>query len=424
MIRPTKVVLLSFEGPDVYSQVGGLGVRVTELADALSHGGYDVDLIFIGDPNAPAIEERGPRLRLRRWSQWISAYHPRDVYDGEIGKMNDFTASVPRFVVEEIVLPASARGERVLIMAEEWHTVPATIALDRLLRERHLRHSATILWNANNTYGFWTIDWGRLHHAATITTISKFMKFEVAIASGIQALVINNGIPERLLAGASQTHVDGWRRALGSRATLVKVGRFDPDKRWFQAIDALERLLRSEDIDVRLVIRGGNQPYGREVLARARDYGLEVTEIERVASDEELFAAVAQAPGQILDLRAFLSQELLYGLYAAGTAVLANSGKEPFGLVGLEVMAAGGLAVCGSTGEEYAEPFVNSIVVDTDDGRELATALVSVMKDEALAAKMREAGRETAKRFTWPTIIDALERKLEFIEAAQFEKAF
>jgi glycosyltransferase involved in cell wall biosynthesis len=424
MIRPTKVVLLSFEGPDVYSQVGGLGVRVTELADALAYRGYDVDLIFIGDPNAPPIEERGPRLRLRRWSQWISAYHPRDVYDGETGKMNDYTASVPRFVAEEIVAPASARGERVLIMAEEWHTVPATIALDRLLRERHLRHSATILWNANNTYGFWTIDWAALHHAATITTISKYMKFEVAAASGVQPLVVNNGIPSRLLDGAPKAETAAWRSALGERPTLVKVGRFDPDKRWFQAIDALERLIRSEDVDTRLVIRGGNQAYGHEVLARARNHGLEVTEIERVADDNALFDAVARAPGQIIDLKVFLTQELLYGLYAAGSAVLANSGKEPFGLVGLEVMAAGGLAVCGSTGEEYAEPYVNSIVVDTDDGRELATALISVMKDEKLAVRMRSEGYETAKRFTWPTIIDALERKLEFIEAAQFEKAF
>ncbi len=424
MIRPSKVVLLSFEGPDVYSQVGGLGVRVTELADALAQKGYDVDLIFVGDPNAAAVEELGPRLRLRRWSQWISAFHPRDVYDGEIGKMNDFSASVPRFVVDEIIAPAAARGERVLVMAEEWHTVPATIALDRLLRERHLRHSATILWNANNTYGWWTIDWGALRFAATITTISKYMKFEVAAATGIQALVINNGIPDRLLAGPSQPHVQGWRRALGGCPTLVKVGRFDPDKRWFQAIDALERLIRSDDLDTRLVIRGGNQPYGHEVLARAAGHGLEVSTIDAAADDDELFAAVTEARGQIVNLRTFLSQELLYGLYAAGDAVLANSGKEPFGLVGLEVMAMGGLAVCGSTGEEYAEPYVNAIVVDTDDGRELATALSSLVKDEALRNRVRAAGRETAKRFTWPTIIEGLERKLEFIEAAQFERAF
>jgi len=137
-----------------------------------------------------------------------------------------------------------------------------------------------------------------------------------------------------------------------------------------------------------------------------------------------LFEAVARAPGRIIDVRTFLSQELLYGLYAAGEAVLANSGKEPFGLVGLEVMAAGGLAVCGSTGEEYAEPFVNAIVVDTDDGRELAAALLAVLRDHELSERLRAAGRETAKRYTWPGVIAMLEKKLEFIEAAQFEGAF
>jgi glycosyltransferase involved in cell wall biosynthesis len=424
MIRPSKVVLLSFEGPDVYSQVGGLGVRVAELADALAQAGYDVDLIFIGDPQAVPVEERGARLRLRRWSQWVSAHHPRDVYDGEIGKMNDFTASVPGFVADHIVGPAAAHGERVLVMAEEWHTVPATIALDRLLRERHQRHAATILWNANNTYGWWTIDWGALRRAATVTTISKYMKFEVGLASGIQALVINNGIPERLLDGASPASVRGWREALPGRSTLVKVGRFDPDKRWFQAIDALERLIRSDDVDARLVIRGGNQPYGGAVLARAADYGLSIATIDSAHDEADLFAQVAGTQADVINLRTFLSQELLYGLYAAGDAVLANSGKEPFGLVGLEVMAAGGLAVCGSTGEEYAEPYVNAIVVDTEDGRELATALTTVVKDGTLGAKMRAAGRETARRFTWPTIIATLERKLDFIEAEQFERAF
>src|SRR5580658_1583218 len=192
MIRPSRVVLLSFEGPDVYAQVGGLGVRVSELADALATAGYDVDLIFVGDPHAPPVEERGPRLRLRRWSQWISAYHPRDVYDGELGKMNDYSASVPSFVADHIVAPAAERGERVLVIAEEWHTVPATIGLDRLLRARRLRHAATLLWNANNTYGWWTIDWAALARAATITTISKYMKFELA-AVGVPSLVIPNG---------------------------------------------------------------------------------------------------------------------------------------------------------------------------------------------------------------------------------------
>jgi hypothetical protein len=37
-------------------------------------------------------------------------------------------------------------------------------------------------------------------------------------------------------------------------------------------------------------------------------------------------------------------------------AVFANSGHEPFGLVGLETMAAGGVACTGCSGEDYAIP--------------------------------------------------------------------
>jgi len=102
-------------------------------------------------------------------------------------------------------------------------------------------------------------------------------------------------------------------------------------------------------------------------------------------------------------------------LYAAVDAVIANSRKEPFGLVGLEVMAAGGLAVCGASGEEYAEPFVNAIVCDTDDGRELVAYLEGVVFDRRLVDRVRAAGRATAPRYTWPAAIATLERKLEFV---------
>jgi glycosyltransferase involved in cell wall biosynthesis len=412
------VVILSFEGPDRYSLVGGLGTRVTELSAAFAEAGHETELYFVGDPALPAIEERGPRLRYRRWGQWISAYHPKDVYDGEQGKVNDFTSSVPPYVIDEIVAPAAARGERALVLAEEWQTAPATIALDRQLRARGLRGAATILWNANNTYGFDGIDWRALRAAATIMTVSKYMKFELGLR-GQSALVVPNGIPARLLEGPPAALVRRFRESLDGLPLLVKVGRFDADKRWFQAIDALAEL-HAAGYGARLVIRGGRQPYAEDVYRRARERGLTRGEI-RVSGDDPdaLFAQLAQAPEDIVDLQAFLPEEMLYALYVAGDAVLANSGKEPFGLVGLEVMASGGLAVCGATGEEYAEPFVNAIVVDTDDGRELAAYLRGVVDEPATGAAMRAAGRETAERYTWPTVIETLTRKLAFVDELQ-----
>jgi glycosyltransferase involved in cell wall biosynthesis len=119
----------------------------------------------------------------------------------------------------------------------------------------------------------------------------------------------------------------------------------------------------------------------------------------------------------VVHVRAFLDEATLYALYAAADAVLANSGKEPFGLVGLEVMAAGGIAVCGATGEEYAEPFVNAIVCDTGDGRELATYLTALFGDPGLAAELRDNGAKTAARYTWSQALEALERKIAYVDA-------
>ncbi len=92
----TIFVLLSFEGPDVYSTAGGLGTRVTELSEALAAQGYTTHLIFIGDPHKPSTETRvDGRLILKRWSQWISKYYLNGVYDGEEQNSMTITKAFP-----------------------------------------------------------------------------------------------------------------------------------------------------------------------------------------------------------------------------------------------------------------------------------------------------------------------------------------
>ena len=51
----------------------------------------------------------------------------------------------------------------------------------------------------------------------------------------------------------------------------------------------------------------------------------------------------------VVNLCRFLPEAVIPEIDLAATAVLANSGHEPFGLVGLEAMAAGGVAVVGAT---------------------------------------------------------------------------
>jgi glycosyltransferase involved in cell wall biosynthesis len=130
-----------------------------------------------------------------------------------------------------------------------------------------------------------------------------------------------------------------------------------------------------------------------------------------------LAAALAYVDAPVIHVRAFLDEATLFALYAACDAVLANSGKEPFGLVGLEVMAAGGIAVTGSTGEEYADPFVNAVVCDTSDGRELAAYLRGLLSDPDLQDDLRHEGAETAARYTWKHALASLERKVAYVDA-------
>jgi glycosyltransferase involved in cell wall biosynthesis len=413
---PHHVALLSFEGPDRYASIGGLATRVTQFARALGAAGHDVQLFFVGDPHAPAVEASDPGVTLRRWSQWVSSFHPRNVYDGETNKVHDWEMSLPVWIVDEIIVPAHAAGERVLIICEEWQTSGVAIALDRVTRERGLRDAITLMWNANNTYGFEKMHWPTLTRAAAVSCVSKYMKFELS-RWGVQALVIPNGLDAQLLDGADPERTAALRGAFGARPTCVKVGRFDPDKNWLQAIDALAEL-RAGGIEARLIARGGREPYGDVVMGRAREKQLGVERLAYEGSDwREFVRLLAAVEAPVVHVRAFLDEATLFALYAAADAVLANSGKEPFGLVGLEVMAAGGVAVCGATGEEYAEPFVNAIVCDTSDGRELATYLEALFGDPDLAAELRTNGAETAARYSWENALMALERKVAYVDS-------
>src|SRR2546427_13021047 len=130
------VVPDAFEGPDRYSFVGGLATRMIDLADALVDRGYRVHQLFVGDPKLPAVEERAEgRLVLERWSQWISTYHPRDVYDGEDGKWRDFSRTVPAHVAN-LVAASAAEGRRSVLLFEDWQTANAAIGTAAILNIR------------------------------------------------------------------------------------------------------------------------------------------------------------------------------------------------------------------------------------------------------------------------------------------------
>ena len=420
----TLFVLLSFEGPDVYSTAGGLGTRVTELSESLATQGYTTYLLFIGDPYKPTTELRvDGRLILKRWSQWVSKYYPNGVYDGEEQKLYDFNESVPYHVYNEIVRPAVDQGKTVVIMAEDWHTAEAICRTSDVLNWFGVRQKVLMLWNLNSLMSLHRINWGRLNYVATLCTVSKYMKHKMW-NYGVNPLVIPNGIPERHLTPLDEQAVKRLqeiaRQGDPRRLFLFKIGRFDPDKRWLMAIEAVARLKHSGH-PVTLFIRGGIEPHGLEVLHHAYHLGLTIRDIEtRRPNLEQCLETMAHAgSADLYNLRFFLPEEFVRTTYRAADATLANSGHEPFGLVALEVMAAEGIAVTGSTGEDYAISFENAIVTETDDPDEIVGYLLHLLRHPEEQACVRSAGRRTAEQFVWPQVIENLLGKLEFLARKQ-----
>ncbi len=422
MLEPerTVFVLLSFEGPDPYALAGGLGVRMKELSRALADRGYETHLFFLGDPDRPATEQlKDGRLHLHRWSQWVSRFYPHGVYSGEDDKVQDVNRSLPDHLVRDIVQPAAARGQTLVIMGEEWHMAHVLNLLSDQLYFAGLRDRCLLLWNANNHFAFHRINWGALSYVATLTTVSRYMK-HLMWAWGVNPVVVPNGIPASLITRVNPAHVRVLRQALAPAALVFKLGRFSPDKRWHQAVAAVARL-KARGMAVKLVMRGGLEPFGHEVLEYAGLQRLRVARVDAPIADITILARVLQAhrDADVIDLRSFLPESVLPPLYAAAAATLANSGHEPFGLVGLEAMASGGVAFVGATGEDYAEPFKNAIVIETEESAEIVAYMTFLHAHREAAQQLRRQAQRTAREFTWDRAIDILLRRLEFVAVRQ-----
>jgi glycosyltransferase involved in cell wall biosynthesis len=399
--------VLSFEGPDPYAQAGGIASRITGLTQALAAAGFETHLWFIGDPDLSGHETRD-QLRLHRWCQWLSRSHPEGVYAGEEAKQVDYAASLPPFLLRDVLLPHLRQGKRAVILAEEWHTVHAVLHLDWLLQQAGVRQQVTILWNANNTFAFHRIDWGRLAQAAVITTVSRYMK-HLMQGLGVQALVIPNGLSADAFVSPERQAVAEFRARLRERTVMTKVARWDPDKRWLLAIDTVSTMKRQGWRPL-LIARGGMEAHGTEVIHAAVAAGLRV--VERTfpqPGPRGLLQALAGLQGvDVVSVRSPIDTESRRVLFRGAAAVLANSGHEPFGLVGLEAMAAGGVACTGCSGEDYAMPGDNALVLETNDPWEFVNLFGALRAHPTQERALRQAGQRTAQHYAWPQIIQQI----------------
>jgi glycosyltransferase involved in cell wall biosynthesis len=410
-VRRPIFTIVSFEGVDPYSQVGGLGVRVSGLSQTLADLDFETHLVFIGDPALPGEERTHDRqLILHRWAQWISRSCTGGVYDREDAKVADLTRSLPAYLLERVIRPAIATGHIPVVLLEEWQTAECTCALADMLAAEGLLDRTVIFWTANNSYGFERIDWPRLASCATVTTISRYMR-SIIRSKGVDAQVIPNGIPAELLEAVPRSRTTLPSRTMVRESPVnlfFKMARWEREKGWAQALGAVAELRRRGREPLLVARSGGPSATAEGLRDAATERGLRVADVPDEASLAAQLGAEPQQRVDVLNLRFSVNTLLARKLFAASDAVLANSIYEPFGLVGLEAMAAGGMIYTGGTGEDYAVDGRNAVVLQTLEPTEIAARWEELNQAPARAMRIRRAARSTARDYRWDRIVAVL----------------
>lgn len=222
---------------------------------------------------------------------------------------------------------------------------------------------------------------------------------------GIEVWRPLSGDRARALAGATA-------RLAISRHTLERARRFHPGLEAAVLPLALEERSPAGEVDRELLARAGEGfllIVGRMAAGERYKGHDEVLEaMPRLASEARLIvagdgddrprleakAAALGLAGSVL-FTGFVSEATLAELYRRSAALVLPSRGEGFGLVYLEAMRAGKpcLATRGSAAEEVVEDGVTALLVDPEDGEELAAALSRLLGEPGLAGKLGEAGR-------------------------------
>jgi phosphatidylinositol alpha-mannosyltransferase len=174
---------------------------------------------------------------------------------------------------------------------------------------------------------------------------------------------------------------------------ILFVGRFEPRKGLLDLLKAF-RILRRADVPARLLVVGGG-PQEREVRRYVMTRGLGGIEFLGRVSDDERDALFKTAD-----------------VYCSPA-----TGRESFGIVLLEAMAAGTAIVCSDIHgyKGVVRRGREALLVPPHDPKALAAALQELLTDPERRARMGASGVERADQFSWERVTAKVEEHYGFV---------
>ena len=234
--------------------------------------------------------------------------------------------------------------------------------------------------------------WGRVTIGVAVSEAAASFLRRILPDAALE--IVPNGVDVGAFAGAEP------RDGLPSGRRILWVNRLDSQKGFPIALAAFSKVLGDVSDAVLVVVGEGKD---REAL------GL-LTESARARIDMRGAAPNEEVPSYLAACEVFVSPAVR---------------QESFGIALVEAMAAG-LPVVATDIPGYREVVsdgVEGLLVPPRDPEALAAAVVRILKEPELAKRLGEAGRERARTFDWPLVVDRVEELyLRAIESAGYDR--
>jgi glycosyltransferase involved in cell wall biosynthesis len=235
---------------------------------------------------------------------------------------------------------------------------------------------------------YWHEYFGRaLNHAAEIITVSEATRHDLCDIYEIdpgRVTAVHSGVDFDIYKPASEEDIATTRRDLGIEGPyFLFVGGLEPRKNLRMLLRAFDRL--DSEIRPTLVLAGAPVhwiPGGPEIMSSA------------LRSLPEEVQRKVILPG-------YVTNKQKVALYTGAEALVYPSVYEGFGFPVLEAMACGTPVLTSDTSSLPEVAGDAAILVDPYETSSIMEGMQHLLTDEPLRARLREAGLQRAKQFSW-----------------------
>lgn len=359
-----KIALVT---PYEYPYPGGVTEHVSHLDRCFREWGHEVKIIAPYAEDTPNVPDNVIRMGKR------ITHVP-------------FGGSISRVTLS----PRIYRPVKRLLQEEQFNIIHLHEPLMPALPIFVLRHSKTINVGTFHAYRE-SRHWGLETVGPLLQPLLEKLHARICVSEAAQELamryfpgeyrIIPNGIDVQHFSGA---HVQPIERYNDGRPNILFVGRLEKRKGFRYLIRAFPYIVQAFP-DARLIVAGAYSKEDKEPFVRyARMHHLNSVKFVGLVSHKEL-------PRYYKTCDVFCAPSI---------------GFESFGIVLLEAMAAGKPIVASDIPGYRCvlEDGQEGILVEPENERALAKAIIKLLQDPALRQEMGERGRRKAARYDWSII--------------------